>query len=121
MSRGSSPFFAAPEAQVSCQDCRLTNGAAVDRPTTTLLGTLRMRSLESLPMNQFVKITILASVLACSACSINGPDKIAKSAENVTQCKDPRPQICTREYLPVAPQNTLVSIVSPRHALLQKS
>ena len=52
-------------------------------------------------MTQSVKIIILAFVFACSACSTNKLNETVKSTETVIQCKAPRPNICTREYMPV--------------------
>ena len=52
-------------------------------------------------MNKFVKILILISIFFCGSCSVNNPDQTEKHSETTVECKDPRPQICTREYMPV--------------------
>ncbi|MFV1998067.1 MAG: hypothetical protein ACC641_08655 [Acidiferrobacterales bacterium] len=46
-----------------------------------------------------VSLIFVFSLVSCSAKP--GPDDPSVTNANFTQCTEPRPQICTREYLPV--------------------
>jgi hypothetical protein len=45
-------------------------------------------------------ILIAATCLSLGACASGSPDK-ALALESATVCEDPRPQICTMDYIPV--------------------
>jgi hypothetical protein len=49
-------------------------------------------------------ITISSALFLCISCStatISGPENKQQDVTRFTQCEDPRPEICTREYIPV--------------------
>ena len=55
-------------------------------------------------IKKFKLIASAVLLVFCCACDSTSPEQTSVSdivSPLVTQCKDPRPQICTREYMPV--------------------
>jgi hypothetical protein len=52
-------------------------------------------------MNHLHKILLLIMALIISACSEEHPMEIEVAAHTVTECTNPRPEMCTMDYRPV--------------------
>lgn len=46
-------------------------------------------------------VGIVALILSCTACTTEPEPVTAVEESALTMCKDPRPEICTKEYMPV--------------------
>ena len=57
----------------------------------------RMEKLTSL----IIIFSTLFFCISCSTATISGPENKQQDDARITQCEDPRPEICTREYIPV--------------------
>ena len=63
-------------------------------------------------------ITVLSITFLCISCSVSVTNETEKQhidSNDSTKCKEPRPEICTREYMPVcATKNTgVVCVTTP--------
>lgn len=55
-------------------------------------------------MNNFIKIFFFSTLFFLSSCTTS-KSPIVEAPPSSNQCASPRPQICTREYMPVCASN----------------